>query len=67
VQFGISLDGTNFVAQAVVASPGVATNTYILPLVDIPTGPIWLAVAAVGFDDLYDIKKLNCINAILRD
>ena len=61
VKIGLSLDGSNFVEQAVVESTA-ATNTYILPITDIPTGPVWLIVAAVGFDDLYDIKKLNCIN-----
>jgi len=44
---------------ATLSTPGVATNDYDVPLVDLPYGPLWLIVA--GDTNFYAIIDLNLI------
>jgi len=61
VEIGISTNGVDFASIVALPSP-MATNTYILPLANQPSGPMWLAVKGMDVPDKVDVIQLNCIN-----
>lgn len=61
VTVGISRDGEVYEPIAALASPGM-TNTYVLPIVNQPSGPLWIAVADADLGDCYNVVKVNCVS-----
>lgn len=59
VDIGVSTNGIDFDLVANVASLS-ATNSYMLPVVDLPNGPLWICVQA--YTDLYDIVQCQLIS-----
>jgi hypothetical protein len=60
VRIGVSTDGVHFVEQALLLSPA-GTNTYLLALADLETGPLWVAVASAELPGLSHKVRLNAV------
>ena len=58
VTIGTSSDGLTFTPAAVVESKA-ATNSYYLPIVNLPAGPLWICIHA--YTNLYDIVQVQVV------
>jgi len=60
VRIGTSTDGVHFVESALLQSPP-GTNSYLLALADLETGPLWVAVASAELPGLSHKVRLNAV------
>ena len=56
VTIGTSTDGVEFAESAIVTSTA-PTNSYWLPIVNVPNGPLWICVQA--YSNLYEIVQVQ--------